>query len=90
MSLRGVKKPASSPKGFTLFELSGRIGVWDNLDVGAINADANIDLRLGKKTGVVVEYGIHRHLDKDCTLQNYGLSVYAPFEIHNLLGSLSL
>jgi hypothetical protein len=173
----------SSGNSFNLFELSGRIGVWDNLDVGvkytfvgAINADAkyqwlgrdsnsvfqlstgfkggyaslevsdsngndesnevpvidlivpvylgwtpkpwlgltvapeicyrisdnkweypsgpiagaNVDLRLGKKTGVVLEYGIHRHLDKDYTLQNYGLSVYAPFEIHNLLGALSL
>lgn len=53
-------------------------------------AGANVDLRLGKKAGIVLEYGYHRHLDKDYALQNFGASVYAPFEIHSLLGALSL
>jgi hypothetical protein len=172
----------SSGNSYTLFELSGRMGVWDNLDVGvkysfvgAASADvkyqilgrdstsafqfstgfkggyasletkddsgntssdvpvvdlivpvylgwtpkpwfgltiapefcyrissnkweypsgpiagANVDLRLGKRTGVLFEYGYHRHLSKDYGLQNYGVSLYAPFEFHSILGAIGL
>jgi len=76
--------------GLTLApEFCYRISDNDFYPSGPI-AGANVDLRLGKKAGVVVEYGYHRHLTKDYTLQNYGISAYAPFEFHSLLSMIGM
>lgn len=53
-------------------------------------AGANVDLRLGKKAGVLFEYGYHRHLTENYALQNYGIAAYAPFEFHSILSMVGL
>jgi len=45
----------------------------------------NVDLRLGKKSGIIGEVGYHRHLDKEYGIMNYGAVLYSPFELSDLL-----
>lgn len=53
-------------------------------------AGGNVDLRLGKSSGLIAEFGYHKHLDKDYSLINYGAMVYMPFKLEGVLGFAGL
>lgn len=62
-----------------------RISDNKNWYPGGSIVGGNLDLRLGKKSGIVGEVGYHRHLDKDYGLMNYGAVLYSPFELSDLI-----
>ncbi len=51
---------------------------------------SNFDVHVGRKYGVIGEFGYHRHLTSSYGLMNYGVMIFAPIEFSGLLGGLHL
>lgn len=72
--------------GLTLApQFSYRISDNDNYYPAGVIAGASADLRLGKRYGIMGEFGYHKHLSEDFSQMNYGAMFYAPIELGDLV-----